>query len=116
VPVREGHSASHLTCAYCRSLLGRRESIPTLWVVPDLKAQQVMSLWALELCQALAADPSIFWITRKENISQDLILAPIWQVVGVERSQSLIPDTFLSSPQAFANPPALQPPYEFGFD
>jgi hypothetical protein len=110
-PLRRRETVQTKLAGY--SALGRSESIPTLWVVPDLRSQQVMSLWALELCQALGSDPSIIWITTRDNITPDLILEPIWQAVGVERTQSLIPDSLIQRYQFQGGPNIFQPAYAF---
>jgi hypothetical protein len=76
----------------------------SLWVVPDTKAQLVMTAWILELAHRFGDDPSYFWITTRSAIASSSILTPVWKAAGVERPQGLIPAAYLE-----AAPPALEP-------
>lgn len=55
---------------------------PVLWVVPDQRRLDALNEWARHEAAAVAADPTIFWLTTQEHISQGRILGPIWQIVG----------------------------------
>ncbi len=61
----------------------RRELTPILFVVPQRLRQAAIVTWAIEEAAALAADPTIVWVTTQERISPSSILwQPIWQVTG----------------------------------
>ncbi len=82
--------------------LSQKTHVLVLWVVPDQRRLEAIRSWALSLSHELGADPSIFWITRKELLTPETVLDPIWQVVGGPESHALIPDILIRSVQ----PPA----------
>ncbi len=82
--------------------LSQKTPVLVLWVVPDQRRLEAIRSWALTLSKMLGADPSIFWITRKELLTPETVLDPIWQVVGGPEAHALIPDILTKSVQ----PPA----------
>ncbi len=83
--------------------LSQKAPILVLWVVPDRKRLEAIANWALLLSQELGADPSIFWITTKPQITPQSVLSPIWQVIGGPEAHSLIPDTPVALRQPLAD-------------
>jgi hypothetical protein len=69
----------------------KRKQRPVLWVVPDTHRLSVITSWAEEEARSLSADPSSIWLTTQDQITPERILTPIWRVVGVSQSQSLLP-------------------------
>lgn len=56
---------------------------PVLFVVPDAQRQAAIARWASEEAARLNADPTLFWLTIAEHITEHQVLsAPIWQVAG----------------------------------
>jgi hypothetical protein len=79
-----------------------------LWVVPDSKSEAVLTAWILELAKSYGDDPSVFWITTRDQIDARSILRPVWKVAGVEPLQSLIPAS-----AALMDPAAAKPALRF---
>lgn len=71
-------------------LIRKGDPTPVLFVVPNESRRSAIVQWALEEAQDLGADPTIFWITTKNAVTETTALSsPIWQVVGVQTPISL---------------------------
>lgn len=70
--------------ARCRAYFAytAKDARPVLWVVPDQARRDAITSWALAEAGRLALDPTLFWITTKDQVNETTILEPIWQVVG----------------------------------
>lgn len=70
--------------ARCRAYLAyaAKDARPVLWVVPDQRRLEAISSWALDEAGKLALDPTLFWISTKDQVNETTILEPIWQVVA----------------------------------
>lgn len=59
------------------------QSIPVLFVALSKDRQTAIARFALEEARGLDADPTIFWLTSKDDLDEKSVFsAPIWQVVG----------------------------------
>jgi hypothetical protein len=65
-----------------RGYLLRQDSSPVLFVVPDAKRQYAIAQIALEEAQRLKANRTTIWLTTRESITPETVLAAPWQVVG----------------------------------
>ncbi len=72
-----------------------------LWVVPDAQRLQAIASWAQEEAQRLGLDPTLLWLTTRDQVTPETVFGPIFQVVGGP-SMGLIPQ------ELFASPPPLQ--------
>jgi hypothetical protein len=67
---------------------------PVLWVVPSQVRALKLARWIQQEADNLQARAAIFAITTQEQIDEQQILtAPIWQVVGVSEKRSLLPSS-----------------------
>jgi hypothetical protein len=72
---------------------GREKRIPVLFVVSEnfrLQANRSNSIlqWAQEQAQKLGLSPQMFWVAKREDISEQTILtSPIWHVAGRQPGQ-----------------------------
>ncbi|MFN0071277.1 MAG: replication-relaxation family protein [Chloroflexota bacterium] len=73
-------------------LHGRDDPKPVLYIVPDRPRADLLSKWTIEEAGVLDVDPSVIWISCRDDIDEHCILTPCWQVVGVAEPQSLVPD------------------------
>lgn len=68
------------------------ELVPVLFVVRDLLRQRAIITWASEEARALSADPTLLWVARLSELTeQSVLVKPVWQVVGVADRQRLVP-------------------------
>jgi hypothetical protein len=54
---------------------------PVLWVTPNQATARLIAERCQSEAAALGADPSLFFITTAELVSEDTVLSPIWSVV-----------------------------------
>lgn len=88
-------------------MLAKQQPTPILFVVPDQRRQAQIASWAIDEAQRLSADPTIFWLTTRESITEQTVLAqPICQVVGGPSAHPLVPDAVL--PEPLSSLPAAQ--------
>lgn len=69
----------------------KHDERPVLWVVPDARRARAINDWAMQEAAALSADPTLFWMVRQDQVCQESILAPIYQVVAGPQL-GLLPD------------------------
>jgi hypothetical protein len=55
---------------------------PVLWVAPNQATARLIAERCHREAAGLGADPTLFWVTSRELLSEDTILTPIWTVVG----------------------------------
>ena len=64
--------------------------VPVLFVTTDQGRCDALARYAQEETERLKADPTVFWLTTKDRISEKTILdQPIWRIVGGPASTSL---------------------------
>jgi hypothetical protein len=72
---------------------------PVLFVVPDEKRAARIAEWVLLEARALHADPTIFLITTRDQVTEQTILCdPIWRVAGGPPAQALLPRSGVVAP------------------
>jgi hypothetical protein len=85
----------------------RKDVRPVLWVVPHAPRGKQVLEWATAEARTLSADPTLFWVTTQDLISPELILRPIWRVVGGPMA-GLVPEELATASNASPRP-APQP-------
>jgi hypothetical protein len=65
-----------------RAYLLRQHPSPVLFVVPNSSRQHAIAQVALEEAAKLKANPTIVWITTKEQITPEKVLFAPWVVAG----------------------------------
>jgi hypothetical protein len=66
---------------------------PVLWVVPTDSRIQLLEILALQEAEALKDDPTIFFLTTREKVTEhSLLFQPIWKVVGGPSQKALLAD------------------------
>lgn len=71
-------------------LLAIKGPVPVLFVVPNSSRQAQIVQWAIEEAKDLNRDPTLFFITTREALTNnDVLSSPIWQVAGAEEPVSL---------------------------
>jgi hypothetical protein len=71
-------------------LVREGEMVPVLFVAPNQSRRKAISAWGQAEAEGLGKDPTIFWITTRDEISDGNVLSgPIWQVVGGPETLSL---------------------------
>jgi hypothetical protein len=65
-----------------RGYLLRQDPSLVLFVVPDANRQQAIAQVALEEAKALKTNPTTIWITLRERLTAETVLAAHWVAVG----------------------------------
>jgi hypothetical protein len=65
-----------------RGYLLRQDPSPALFVVPDAGRQKAIAQVALEEAKDLKTNPTTIWITLREDLTPETVLAAPWVVVG----------------------------------
>lgn len=74
---------------------------PVLYVVPDEARRRKLSRWIQAEAEACSANPKLFAIALKDELTQETVLhAPIWQVVGGPEALALLPESHCVQIQA----------------
>lgn len=69
--------------AKIRGYLASEGSTPVMFVTVDRIRAADIARYAREEAQVLNGDPTIFWLTTKDRVTEGTVVdAPIWQVVG----------------------------------
>lgn len=78
--------------AYLVDAQQRAERVPFLIVATTKERQGYIARWANEEASALKADPTIFFLTTLDAVTEQTVLAqPIWQVVGGPSQLAVLP-------------------------
>ncbi len=74
----------------CYLVNSKNHPAPVLFVAPHYQRQGALAQWAYEEAEKLKTDPTIFWITTKDQVSEKTILEEaIWTVVGGPKAIAL---------------------------
>lgn len=74
----------------CYLVHGKKHPSPVLFITPDLARRDAMAKWAEEEAEKLKADPTIFWVTTKGQITENTFLnEPIWLIPGGPKELAL---------------------------
>jgi hypothetical protein len=63
-------------------LLRRDDPCPVLFVVPDATRQRAIAAVAFDEARALQANATTIWLTQKERMTPETVLAAPWTIVG----------------------------------
>jgi hypothetical protein len=86
-------------------LWATKERGPILFITLDQRRADSLARYATEEAAKLSGDPTIFWITTKEQIAETTILdRPIWRIVGGPVAIALVETVLLPPTRSLISP------------